>query len=655
MIGVFTEKPSAKRNFAKALGGEIGEFNGESYLIVNAAGHLFSLLDPDKQVNEGLVSRYKSWSISNLPWSHNDINWKYKCSDRKLVDNIKKALIKCDEIVIATDIDPSGEGDLIAAEILLHIKLQNKKISRMYFTDESVESIQQAFIGRKEINLLNNYDYQKGLFRAKWDYMSMQFTRVVTNYSPIRAVLRQGRLKSVMVSFVGGALEELDKYEKIPFYQNRFRDENGIVYTSTKEEKYKNVKDVPNKYSESAVILDSEERKSTIPPKLLDLAKLSSILASKGYSAREVLSTYQKMYENQILSYPRTSDKNITSGQFNEMLPYIDKIADLVGCDRSKLTHRTPRKTHVQDKGSHGANRPGINIPNNLNDLNKFGRSAKMIYKILAQNFLAMFAEDFEYLQQKGHLEKYPDFKGSVSISLVLGWKEIFNIDEEEIFNKVGLGKIAKPFIYEGYPPKPPTPTMKWLMNKLDKNNVGTGATRTSTYSEVTNQNTKYPLLIDIKGKITMTDYGRLSYLLTKGTQISKVETTESVFNVIDEIGKGNLSLIENTLANLGNIVLSDIEIVKENAKHLDFKKVYEKKEKMEAVIDGKKISFNKKWGDYEFNLEELERLSLGETIKIQKIPGKDYVVKGRLEKQKYKGKEFYGFKVLEFLKKKGV
>lgn len=34
---------------------------------------------------------------------------------------------------------------------------------------------------------------------------------------------------------------------------------------------------------------------------------------------------------------------------------------------------------------------------------------------------------------------------------------------------------------------------MKWLMKQLEKRDVGTGATRTSAYSEVTNDKAKYP------------------------------------------------------------------------------------------------------------------------------------------------------------------
>ena len=111
------------------------------------------------------------------------------------------------------------------------------------------------------------------------------------------------------------------------------------------------------------------------------------------------------MYENQIVSYPRTEDKEVTPEQFGELLPLVDKIAGVVGVDTSLLSHRTARKTHVKEGGAHGANRPGINVPESLAELEKgYGRIGSAIYSVLAKNYLAMLAEDYEYELVKGYV-----------------------------------------------------------------------------------------------------------------------------------------------------------------------------------------------------------------------------------------------------------
>ena len=284
-----------------------------------------------------------------------------------------------------------------------------------------------------------------------------------------------------------------------------------------------------------------------------------------GFDSKTVLNTYQKMYENHIVSYPRTEDKTITPEQFNDFLEIADEVADLLGVDKKLLSNRKPRKTHVKASGSHGANRPSSNVPRSLEQLEKdFGKCGVAIYTFLGKNSLAMLCEDYEYLHEEGYLKDYPNFKGAANIPQKLGFEAIFN-EDEEIEEGKHLGKTAKPFIYEGFPPKPAWPTAKWLANLLKKNDVGTGATRTSIYAEVTNKNSKYPLLSEKKGRIDITEYGTMSYKLLKGTHIGDVKITEQLQNQMREVGKGQNPL--PYLEQISSYIIDDIKTVGENSK----------------------------------------------------------------------------------------
>lgn len=656
MIGILTEKPLAKKSFVKAFGSAKGTYKGEEFVIVNALGHLYELKDPKLQVDESLQKKYSSWELENLPWNHEDFKWLYKSTQgsQPYLKEIKDNLKNCDEIVIATDIDPTGEGDLLAAEIIFGQKLQNKKLSRMEFVDESKKSLLKAFEERRPVaKLEEDLNYQKALFRSKWDFMSMQFTRIASKLSPIKGVVRQGRLKSLMVYLVGEQLKLHENYEEIPYYQNKFIDENKIIYSNPKEEKYEKEEDVPKTYKESKVILESKSIKKTPPPKLIDLARLSSMLAPRGFTSAEVQATYQKMYQEEYLSYPRTEDKNVTFEQFNEMLPLIDKIADLVGIDKGKLTRRKPRPTHVKNKGSHGANRPGTKVPKSLDSLSKYGRSAVAIYTLLAKNYLAMIAEDYEYEHQKGYIEDYPEFKGTANIPKKLGWKEIFTTDNEtEDSDSVGLGKLGKPFIHEGFPPKPAAVTQSWLMTQLEKHSVGSGSTRNSTFTDVVNQRSKYPLIASDRGKLSLVIYGIISHQLLEGTKISDVKTSEEVIEVMKGISSGNTKLAEEHLKKINDLINHDLKVMKlnsENVKLPEFKKVEKETMKTES---GEEISFKKEWGGHTFTEEEIEQLSNGETITLKGLKNKrkkTYSAKGKIMEQSFKGRKFWGFKMIEY------
>lgn len=657
MIGILCEKPSAARNFAKALGGFSGTYNGESFTIVASHGHLYGLDDePGNQVNQSLKARYQNWNLDNLPWNEEDFNWVYTVKDKsdETPQKIASVLNRCSEICIATDDDPTGEGELLAWEILWMNNINSGKYTRMYFADEAPSSIQKAFRERKTLgNNLNcmydDADYKQAIFRTKWDYLSMQWSRIATKINNMpEQVLRNGRLKSAMIVLVGDQLKLVSEYVKKPFYQNRFTDEKGVVYKSEKEQKYDSKSSVPQNYHSSSVTVDSKEQKESTPPRFLDLASLSSMLAPKGIPAKTTLATYQKMYEDGIVSYPRTEDHYITEEQFYQLLPLVNQIASVIGVDASVLTHRMPRRTHIKEGMAHGANRPGLTVPDDLNDLDSiYGRGAKLIYTTLARNYLATIAENYVYEQQKGHVTDYPDFTGTADIPVSLGWEAVFDeeFDEEaEEMNK-GLGKKAEPFIYEGANPKPAAPTMKWLMKQLEKRSVGTGATRTSTYSDITNEKTKYPLLVDRKGKITFADCGEANYKLLGGTHIADLTMTEHVMQQMKQVASGTGDPNE-FLHEIQQMVIDDIVTMKKNYSLTDHPAVQaQAKEKASGIWQGKEISFTREWSGHRFTDEEVNRLLNSEEVTFQiEHKGALMNITGRLDNCEYKGHKYIGF-----------
>ena len=668
-IGILTEKPSAAKNFAKAFGGMTGKMGDDSYIITCSVGHIFEFPEPAKMVPENLSARYKSWNTANLPWNENDFNWKRGLhKDKKDVFNKIKADLKgCAEIVIATDDDPTGEGELIAWEILMYVPHSGARITRMYFIDESEKELRKAFKKRVTIpDMASDRDYQKAEYRSRWDFLSMQFTRVATAFGDGKTVLRQGRLKSAMVALVGAQYEAINAYQKIPFYQNRFKDENGVVYTNKEEQTYPKPQDVPNIYKMSAVVCDKTERKSEAPPKLLDLAALSAALAEKGFKAEVVLATYQKMYQDQLVSYPRTEDKTITPEQFNELLPLVDQIASVVGVSPGLLTHRTPRTTHVKEGGAHGANRPGPRVPDDVAGLaTTYGAAAPLIYTVVARNYLAMLAEDYLYDKHTGHVSDYPKFIGSCTTPVSLGYRQVFKLkdsDEDKDGESVnGLGKMAQPFVYEGFPPKPQTPTFKWLTKQLEKRDVGTGATRTSIYADVTSEASKAPLLKDTKGKITMTDAGTLSYKLLKGTHIGDLAITERLQREMRAVGEGTDDprrllagvsyLVEEDIVTMSNnrkALIPELGPLKTSSQSSGSKGGADQTDRITGTWKGKEISFKAEWSGHKFTPEEVTALLNGDEIVIEAISsktGNPFTCHGRLKEQEYMNKKFVGFK----------
>ncbi|ELP66328.1 DNA topoisomerase [Streptomyces turgidiscabies] len=666
---VVAEKPSAARNMASALGGTKGSYKGTAYEVASLRGHLYEFAQPHAMVDSSLADAYLKWDLSNLPWDPDDLTWKREPQKNvaDVIKTLRSALSRGDEIVIATDLDPSGEGDLLFWEAIDELGFHGKRFSRMEFTDESKASIQKAFEQRRPVKSMQNEgDYRKAMYRSQWDFLSMQFTRIATamgRQSGQDLVLRQGRLKSAMVSLVGDQQKAYDAYVKKPFFQNRFRDENDVMYTNPDEPRFDQKGQVPQQYGPSPVVLDSKAGKKTAPPKLLDLASLSSMLVGKGVKANLTLSTYQKMYEDQVVSYPRTEDKTITPEQFKDLAPLIDKIAAVVGVDAGLLTHRQPRSTHVKPEGAHGANRPGPKVPFSLDEVeHKYGKAGRLIYEMLAKNYLAMLAEDYLYEQQKGHVEKYPDFVGIANVPKSPGWRAVFDPDAgddtaegDENESGKGLGQTAEPFIFEGANKRPEHPTMKWLMKQLEKRDVGTGATRTSTYSEVTNGKAKYPLLTEKGRKLRLAQAGEMSWRLLPGTRIGDLGLTEKVYADMRDIAAGTATA-EERLAVVADWVREDIATMTKNATSMRAE-LGLKKQVVAARAEGvwqaapggpKKVALKKIWSGHEFSDDEVAKLLAGETISFEATnkAGKPYTATGALGVGDFKGRKFVGFQL---------
>ena len=56
-------------------------------------------------------------------------------------------------------------------------------------------------------------------------------------------------------------------------------------------------------------------------------------------------------------------------------------------------------------------------MPSSIDSLKSFGAEAPFIYEVLAKNYLAMLAGDYEYELVKAHLLDYPEFTSQTQIA----------------------------------------------------------------------------------------------------------------------------------------------------------------------------------------------------------------------------------------------
>lgn len=256
-----------------------------------------------------------------------------------------------------------------------------------------------------------------------------------------------------------------------------------------------------------------------------------------------------------------------------------------------------------------------------------------------------MYGEDYEYDVETGYLKEYPDFKSSSSIPVKLGWKAILNDDEEAIDGK-GLGKMAKSFVHEGFPPKPTLPTYAWLMNQLDKYDVGTGATRVATFAEISKDKQASSQFENKKGKITFTQTGDVAYEMARGTNIGSLEVTKELTRQMKDVEKGVDP--KTYLDDMARLVNEDIRTMIENTKNIKMEDTMnEEVEKVEGLFNGVQIRFKREWSGHRFTDDEVRDLLDGKVIHFQAMSaktGNPYNAKGQLKQQEFNGNKFWGF-----------
>lgn len=672
---ILTEKTTAANNFSKALGGQSGFLpnSTDSYDIVAADGHLLELPKPEDMVTHDKLYIYKNWSdLSLFPWNQDDFNWKKRViyGKQKYIDTIRKASLGHDAIIVATDYDPTGEGAVLAYEILEEIGWQ-KKIYRIHFADETPRGICRSLKNMLDVTDVARWgELQKGLARERFDKMSMQLSRIAlivertANYSVSTQQL--GRLKSVIIGLINHQLKERKEYVAKPYYAVRFKDSNNITFSKKEPIHFDSVLEA-TKYADtfksSTVSVISEEIVEETPPKLLNLSYLSVALGKLGYPAKMVLKTYQQMYLAGIVSYPRTEETKISQHDFDELLPLVPKIAKVVNVDTSLLPLTTCRKQFLTEHTNHGANRPSTNVPSSLTDVeNRFGPCGRAIYNILARSYLAILADNYVFSRKRACLSDYPDYRGTITEPLKLGYREVLQklpktppqaLNQKD--SKRDFKSPAMPMVYKAVNPKPVIPSHQFVIDFLTSYGIGTGATQESTLISISTG--KNSLIKNTKETYTLTDLGLIQATISEFTKIADPQTTLDLQKDLSLVENFQMSLHE-VPARLEKIVKNDLLIMKDNVSRLaeveQLKIARAKwsqttssqkspdKNKISGMWNGTQVFIRRSWGKHIFTPAELTQLFADQYITFSTNHG---LVTGKLAKQEYNGFQYVGFK----------
>jgi DNA topoisomerase III len=326
---VVAEKPSVARELAAFLGAtgrREGYYDGKGYQVTWALGHLVSLMEP-----EDYDPALKKWSLATLPFVPERFGLKpiAEARSRKQLAVVRRLLRSADELICATD--AGREGELIFRYIQELTGCTKKPARRLWLSSLTESAIRDAF---RRLRPLADYDalYAAARCRSEADWVvGLNATRFYTVSHRASGVLFSvGRVQTPVLSMIVRRDDEIRAFKPEPFWEllTRYRvatfkfTGDRFVKEAVAQELLERVKDCPFQI----LGVDRKPERLT-PPQLYDLTALQRDMNRRhGMSADAVLKAAQWLYENKLISYPRT-DSCYLGSDLKSQIPGI--LADL--------------------------------------------------------------------------------------------------------------------------------------------------------------------------------------------------------------------------------------------------------------------------------------------------------------------------------------
>ncbi len=306
---VIAEKPSVGNTIAKVIGANRtrgdGYTEGNGYIVSWCFGHLVTLAAP-----EDYDKRYgKPWKLSNLPILPEKFLWTVPESTAPQFEILKGLMQRpdVDELICATDAGREGEC------VFRYVYYQagcTKPFSRLWISSMTDEAVREGF---QHLRSGSDYDalYRSGLARNKADWIvGMNATQLFT--VKYRSLLSVGRVQTPTLAMLVEREKKIQQFAAARYYTlelncGKFRAESDKIAPL-------DVEAAAEKCGSTAVVKSvAKEQKNANPPRLYDLTSLQRD-ANKlyGYTAQQTLDCAQKLYENKLMTYPRTDSCYIT-------------------------------------------------------------------------------------------------------------------------------------------------------------------------------------------------------------------------------------------------------------------------------------------------------------------------------------------------------
>ena len=324
---VIAEKPSVSKSIAKVIGAyrqEDGYLEGGDCVVSWCLGHLAEYAAP-----EDYDERYESWRFEDLPIL--PVEWKLLVHNTKKPQfNVLRKLLrskKFDYVVNACDAGREGEAIFRRAYALSGSELPIKRLWISSMEDAAYDNL-----------------FAASECRAKADWLiGMNGTRAFTKKYGKKQTI--GRVQTPTLAMLAERQAKIQNFVKEPYYKVELSGA-GVVAASEQMAQEQDADTMQAACDGQCAVVGSIERKRVEkkPPKLYDLTTLQrEANRYYGLTASQTLQVLQELYEEKLVTYPRTDSQFVTEDMrttVESLVLALDGTAADVSCviNNSKVT-----------------------------------------------------------------------------------------------------------------------------------------------------------------------------------------------------------------------------------------------------------------------------------------------------------------------------
>jgi len=521
---VIVESPAKAKTIEKYL--------GKDYRVMSSIGHVRDLPKSNKDavdIENGFVPHY---IISP--------------GKGKVIDGLKAAAKKADQVLLASD--PDREGEAIAWHIGELIKEVNPKLKRVAFNEITEDAVKEAIARPREIDL--HLKEAQEARRVLDRLVGYDLSGLI--WKKVRYGLSAGRVQSPALRIVMEREREIRAFIPETFYNLTANTEAKglkIPFACSVEPKEKEEAERIKKVGEKSAwaitnLKETETKRSPKPP--FTTSTLQQTASTRlGFSPSRTMGAAQKLYEAGYITYMRTDSTNMSQTATKQIFSLIEK-----DFGKKYLQPRVYKTKSKAAQEAHEAVRP----TNFKKEAAGATGDQKALYELIWKRTMASQMADAMIKRSKlitnitDSTETIPDFAVNGAQVVFDGWLKVdtrargedTEVPKLSIGDKITLKEID---IEEKQTEPPNRYSEAGLIKELEKRGIG----RPSTYASIMKTIIDRGYVLKEGRTLLPTDTGDVvSSFLEKHFQdyISDTFTSE-MEDELDEIAEGKRTYLK--------------------------------------------------------------------------------------------------------------